>query len=165
MRAIPLMLFLMALAGPAHAEWRFALDSAQVRSGDGVRLRVEDSDFQCFPAGVPEVLREGATVRVRYELEDFLPAGTSPGTCPGYRVTPRFDALGSFAPGQYLVEVRTCGNPPSGPSCTLRAALNRGVFGANERRFTVPALADPVALGLVLALAAVGLVTVRVRRG
>lgn len=160
MRAIALTLMLFGMAGVARAETIYTLDPTQGRNGEIVSLRIDETDGQCFPAGQPEILRDGTTVRVRFEIEDFNPPGTPPGVCPPYRVTPRFHALGSFAPGNYVVEVTTCSNSPP-PPCRVEATLNLSVFGSSGARFTVPALSSALVILLALAVVGIGAVVLR----
>ena len=158
--ALIVMLFLMA--GVARAEWSFTLSPTQSQQDGVVNLRVEDTDFQCFSSGVPEVVRDGTTIRVRYEIEDFIPSGTPPGICPVYRVTPRLDSLGTFATGHYTVEVRTCSNPtPPDPPCRVETTLSLTVLGVAGTRFTVPTLSGAVWILLVCAVMVIGAVSAR----
>jgi hypothetical protein len=158
MRSIALLLMFFGMAGAAQAEWVFTLDPMPAQNGQAVNLQVADTDFHCFPAGDPAVVRDGNTMRVTFEIEDFTPPGTPDGVCPAYRVTPRLHSLGTFATGNYVVEVETCSNPPAGPPCTSRASLNLSVFGATGERFTVPTLSGAVVIGLMLAVMVIGAV-------
>lgn len=157
MRAIALMLMLFGMAGAARADVVFTLDPTRGQNGQIVNLRVDETDEQCFPAGDPGVVRDGNTVRVRFDMEDFLPPGTPDGVCPAYRVTPRFHPLGTFASGNYTVEVTTCSNPPIGPPCRVEATLNLSVFGSNGT-FTIPTMSVATAIAMVVAMVMVGLV-------
>lgn len=158
MRAVTVML-LLGIAGVARGEVVFTLGSPQSIAGQIVNLRVDETDFHCFSATTPEVILDGATVRVRYEIEDFTPPGTPPGTCPAYRVTPRLDSLGAFAPGSYTVEVTTCSNPvPPTPPCAVRATLDLIVFGTKGARFTVPTLSAWAAISMAAVMLLAGAV-------
>ena len=161
MRAMALILMLLAMSGVASAATVYTLDPAQSRDGQLVNLRIDETDEQCFSAGEPEILRDGTTVRVRFEIEDFIPPGTPPGVCPPYRVTPRFHSLGVFTPGNYVVEVTTCTNSPP-PPCRVETTLNLSVLGSSGTRFTVPTLSGAIVTLLAFAVIAVGAVA---RRG
>lgn len=153
MRKTLLAVSLLGASAGARAEWLFSLVPARGSEGTSIALRVEDTDSHCFPAAAPNVVREGDRVLVRFEIEDFIPSGTPPGTCPAYRVTPREHSLGPFARGRYEVQVTTCSNPtPPTPPCTLRATLPLVVNARAPAPFTVPALSGPAALAAALAL-------------
>lgn len=157
MRAIAVILVLSSMTGMARADTNYSLDPAQGREGKVVSLRVDETERQCFSAGPPEILREGAVIKVRFEIEDFIPPGNPPGVCPPYRVTPRFHSLGTFAPGNYVVEVTTCSNSPP-PPCRVEATLDLSVFGSSGTRFAVPTLSSAAALLLAFAVVTIGAV-------
>ena len=155
-RAIASMLVLIVMAGEARAEYVYALDAPQVLAGQEVNLRFDETDFHCFNSVFPTVFREGNTVSVTFGFTDAIPPGT-PGTCPPTWVSPRSVSLGTFAPGNYTVEVTGCSNPtPPAPSCEVQATLNLTVFGSSGARFTVPTLSGAAVIFLAFVVMALG---------
>jgi hypothetical protein len=162
MRTIVILCLLLGMSGAARAERIFLLEPPTVHAGAIVNLYVDETEDHCFSALQPFVLRDGNLVTVRFEIADFNPPGTPPGTCPPDRVTPQRHSLGVFAPGQYEVQVIACANPPPPlPECVLQATLPLTVLGVRETRFTVPALSADIAIALAVALMAIGVFAVR----
>jgi hypothetical protein len=157
MRTTILLLLLLGLACPAMAQTVFSLDPAQAMAGETVNLRVDDP-FGCFSGGLPEIVRDGSVVAVRFYIDDSVP----PGGCPPTWMTPRTHSLGTFTPGIYEVRVTTCTNaPPTLPPCELHTSLTLTVFGSSGTTFTVPTLSDVATLGLVLLMMTMGVLVAR----
>lgn len=137
MRTVLVVLMLFGLVDQASAQWTFSLEPATARAGKIVTLRVDD-DSGCFEVDNPIVERDGSTITVRGTIDDSIPPGTPPGTCPPQWASPRFFSLGTFAPGNYQVQAVLCFNAPPPDECQLQATLPLTVVGPSGT-FTVPA--------------------------
>lgn len=152
MRALVLLLLLIGVMGEAQSQTSYSLDPAQAPAGTTMNLRVDDTSG-CFPfGGFVTIERNGNTVTATGWTEDFLP----PGGCPPEWTTPLSYSLGAFTSGSYEVEVVICTNSPFPDPCTARATLPLTVFGNSGVKFTVPTTSGAIAIGLALAIMAIG---------
>jgi hypothetical protein len=152
MRTMTAMVMLFGMSGAARAEWTFTLDPPQGQEGQNVSLRIDNQPVGCTLFGMPtSMVRDGNTVRVSFEVDD----GILPPPCLPERVAPRLQPLGSFAAGNYTVEVSICVNAPVPPFCSVHTTLELSVFGSTGQRFTVPALSAVAAICLVFLMMAV----------
>ena len=150
MRVIALMLRLFGMAGAAHAQLTFTLDPPQGQNGGVVNVRVDDVDGCSHTDGFSTVVRNGNAVTATAWIDDSVP----PGGCPPAWMTPQFFPLGTFATGNYTVEIVVCVNAPV--PCSVQATLDLSVFGSSGQRFTVPAAGWPVLVLLAVALGVAG---------
>jgi hypothetical protein len=152
MRAIALMLMLFGMADAARAQWDFTLDPPQAQDGGAVSIVVNDATG-CFQSdGFSTIVRDGNTVTATAWIDDSIPPGTPPGTCPPQWVTPNHFSLGTFTTGSYEVRVVICTNSPAPEPCATEATLQLLVFGAGGTRFSVPTLSSAVMILLVFSI-------------